>query len=434
MTATWAEWHGQLTNEIKLGEILRQAASTVTDDLVAQIDTIIQALEGGSRDMVDLLAGINTFREGVNAALVDGMTQILSARVRAVKPVISAPEDDIDDIIDRISDYMDTNSESVNSRNFTRGSWSAGGGNTGDGEVIRITTDSDGYAIENSFAQVITGTCVSNAMTGTTPGNEVFEFIGQEAADDALELEVSGFGSGEVQELIGRRSGDSLVNNPSFNGFSGTIAVPTDITDWTVTNDVGNLQIDQTNYFVEDDSEAGTPSSLQFDATETISQKLSVSGNSLEPDRPVLTQIAWNRTVGSASGTLALHQGSVSTSVAVSAQSGWQTLRYTLGANSWPVNFDEDELTDIQVVWTRTGGTLLVDDLRFIQFGDDDEIDGVPTMLLGGATRWRLDDTGTITDTEGGATVQRWFWRIFNRYLPSDNGGTETITDPSVSF
>ena len=143
--------------------------------------------------------------------------------------------------------------------------------------------------------------------------------------------------------------------------------------------------------------------------------------------------------------------GTQSESVTVSAQSGWTTLRLTVGQNSWFKNFDNDEDTSIKIVWTQTGGTgILVDDLRVVKF---DEFGNVPTLALGGAARWRVGDTGTITDTQTGAVRQRWVWRHFDRYLKSaadatqvtaaggrtltfnDNGGSpDTITASSGDF
>lgn len=421
---TFDQWITQLTADIKYIETIYQLCSTVTDDILSQEDAITSGLDGNTLPISSSLNALVSMRGNLNLLLGDNAVNFIEARILGVASIINKNGGDVQSLLDGLYEYMIDNAEWFLSRTFTRGSWSAGGSNTGDGEILRVTTDTKGVPIENCFSEVITATIVRNAsgaileLTGSTdPGSETMRLEGTVAGDDELDKEIANRGSGLRSELANKRSGDSIINNASFGSYTGTGASITDITDWTITNLIGNFEQDTTNYFVEDNAENGTPASLVITATDTIEQLLSVSGTSFDSDAPYLCQLYYNRAVNSAAGTLELHMGTVSASVVLSAQTGWNVLRLTLGQNSWFENFDNDILTSIKVVWTQTGGTgVLIDDIRCFKL---DSFANIPTVCLGGATRWRVNDTGTITDTEVGAVFQRWFWRNYGRYMPS---------------
>lgn len=441
MALTFNEWVALLQGAVKYAETLRQVGSTVTDDLLGQADAYISLLEGSTDAAIAAGDAMRTTETLVSNTISQGAEPLIAATILMVRPVIGAPEADLQGTIDRLYTYMDDNSASVNARNFSRGSFSAAGGNTGDGTFLRVTTDADGYLMERGLAQTINAECVRNASGSTTDagktdaGREVFSIWGEPQGSNELDYDASDRGTGGPVDVACVSSDDSIVNNASFGQFTGTTSVPTSIIDWTVTNDIANLEIDQTNFYVAALSET-TPGSLKFTASDTISQALSVQGSQLNGSVPYICQIAWNREVGSASGTLTLHCGSVSVNVAVSAQTGWQILRVTPGQNSWPVNWEEQASTDIKVEWSRTGGDILVDDLRVAPYPQPggEFINGTPIIGLGGQTRWALRDSGTFSDTVSGAIIQRWIDRTAARYLPSENTGSETISDPTITF
>lgn len=439
---TFNEWVGMFQRSVKYVETLRQVGATVTDDLLGQADAIIQGLEGSTLAVQAVSDSLSSAQTLVSQSMTDGGAGLIENTILLVRPIIGAPEADLDGTLTRLYDYMDANSESINARNFSRGAFSASGSNTGDGGFLRVSTDADGYLMEQGLAQVINAQCIRNASGGlfdagsTDPGREVFNVWGEPVGEDALDLDASNRGTGGPVPIACVSSDDSIVSNASFGQFAGTTSAPTAITDWTPTNSIGNFEVDQTNYYVEALSENGVPASLKITATDTLSQALSVRGSSLDGSVPYIAQIAWNREIGSASGTLVLHCGSVSVSVAVSAQTGWQLLRVTPGANSWPVNWEEGADTDIKIEWTRTGGDILVDNLIVAPYPvpDGGFINGTPIIGYGGQTRWRLEDSGTFTDTVSGAILQRWVYRVADRYLPSENTGNETIADPTITF
>ena len=244
-----------------------------------------------------------------------------------------------------------------------------------------------------------------------------------------MELEESGRGSGLVLPVPTRSADDSLLINPSFSDYSGTAAVPTEITGWTP-GTIGDFDIDTTNYYRAATLEA-TPAALVFTATDNISQALSVKGTTLDPFTPYYLQLAYNRQVNGDAGTLEIHLGAQSSSVVLAAQTGWNILRLAIGTKNWFKNFNENSL-DVNIIWTRTGGTgLLIDDVVFAPYTN---YDGAWVCPVGGATPFLRRDIGTFTDTETGAIIARWIWRAFGRYLPGASGGAETEADPTISL
>lgn len=324
---------------------------------------------------------------------------------------------DMNGAIERIFRHMVDNSYTVQSRNISFGTPSAAGGNAGNGSFVRLNTDEYGFAIENQHVDAKTARCVFDQNSGTGIGEEAFELYGQAPGADGLQLS----GSGKKATVTAMSGLQSLMSNTSFDQFSGSTSAPTDITSWTsdITVNGTNYALDSSNYYRK--FRGTTPYALQINATATLTQKLSTFNTKLRPDVPYLVQLAWNRQVGTASGTLQINWGSINNSVAVAAQTGWQTLRVpsSIGQNCWLKNFNEQDL-DLQIVWTRTAGNLLIDDLLVIP---GTKFDGGWLWIIGGSTAFLKNDKWTYTDTatEPGL-VNYWLWRARGKYLPSTTG------------
>lgn len=438
MAATFAEVIDQNTKAFEILQLIHEISATVTDNFITLEDGLQQATEGETEGIQSILGGLSQIRAGLNAALAAGPLLANGILLNA-RPFMDVPERDIPSLRRRLYDYMVANSKTFNDRDFSRGSFSADGGNTGTGTIYRFTVDAGGYNIQRGFVDVTTCTIVADAAggrdgrQGTDRGREIFEFRGGASGNGLIDLELSGRGSGQILDIPNLSADDSLVDNPTFAQFSGTESVPTEITSWTVENDIDNFELDGTNTYRTSIEEGSTPYAVNITATDSLQQLLSVSGTKLNNDAPYLCRIAWNRAVGSASGTLVLHLGAVSKSVSVSAQTGWQLLAIDQDEDAWFENFTEDESTDVFIDWTRTGGEILVDDLVFAQAiawpGD-----GCFVAPVGGATNWRVGDFGTITDTETGGVMARWWWRTSNWSPPTATGGGESESDPAVAY
>jgi hypothetical protein len=210
-------------------------------------------------------------------------------------------------------------------------------------------------------------------------------------------LERVGSGVDTTIRAVSAKDSSTLVSNPTFSqGTTGS-----SVTGWTITvGTAANTATDTTNYYLADEGETGT--ALELTASVTLTQKLNTYGRKLDPTVPYYCEIAWNRAVGSAEGTLALHLGSKSTSVVASAQSGWQILYLPLTTDRWYKNFTEADL-DLQIVWTRTAGDLLIDRVILVPMT---QIGGTWFALVGGGTAFVLNDAGSWSDTETGAVMQ----------------------------
>jgi len=423
---TRAEVETQWKNATELIEETRKFGNVNAENWVSKEDTLVQSVESDWAD--DALSATARSRALLASILTNANAASMQVpHLRAyVRHVINSPElTDPQAMFDRLYLYMHDNGLTVNSRGFTFGSPAAGGGNAGNGTILRLTKDAYNYDLEAQHADAKTATCVDDANTLTARHEEAFEFRGGAPGRDALQVT----GSSRVQRISALSARQSLLLNPSFSQISGTISAPTDITSWTssVTVNGTNYTLDETNFYRDFQGDT-TPRALNIRVTANLTQRISVGNFKLRHDVPYMLRVPWNRQVGSASGTLLIRQGAVSNSVAVAAQTGWQLL-YVVASpsqNNWYRQFDEQNL-DVAIEWTRTGGELLIDDVLLVPATN---FDGSWYWVLGGSTPFLRDDVFTWSDTEGGAILQTWFWRAFGRYAPSNNAGGETWTDP----
>ncbi|ANS05696.1 hypothetical protein [uncultured Mediterranean phage] len=423
---TEAETQDQWAKAVNLLHELREFAEVnTTDNWVDLENALVTAMESDFADqMLASTAQSRTFL--ANALSNENAANMILPHLRSyVRHTVGSPElNNIQKMAERLYQHMVDNSLSVNSRNFSYGSPSAGGGNTGDGVVTRLNTDTNNHLIENQHVDAKIVTCRADQSSGTNEHEESFEFQGAAPGRDGLQLS----GSGKSKRIAALSARNSLLNNPSFSQFGNTAAAPDDITDWTssVTVNSTNYSLDNTNIYR--DFQGDDPYALNIKVSGNLTQQLSVRNTKLRPGVPYMLQVAWNRQVGSGAGTLLIRMGSQNNSVVAAAQTGWQLLSVpsTFGQNNWFPNFNEQDL-DIAIEWTRTSGDLLLDDVLLVPATG---FDGSWYWVVGGATPFLRDDSFTFTDTEGGAILQYWFFRATGLYLPSDNGGSETWSDP----
>ncbi|HBY62161.1 MAG TPA: hypothetical protein DEH78_20265, partial [Solibacterales bacterium] len=212
-----------------------------------------------------------------------------------------------------------------------------------------------------------------------------------------------------------------------FSQYSGTEAVPTAITDWTVTTSISNFELDSTNYYRDFVGDT-TPRSLRIKANDTVTQNFNVGKARFNPFTPYYLQIAYNRQVYSGDGTLTITLGSRTTNVVLAAQTGWNVLRMPIGQNNWHSRWNQENAGVAIALSSRTTGSVLVDDVVLVPY---DNFDGSWYAIVGGSTPFLRKDKANWTDTATeGAIVQYFLWRFFNGYLPHTTGGSVTWTEP----
>lgn len=324
-------------------------------------------------------------------------------------------------------DFVD-NSRTLNSRGISFGSIAAGS-NFGSGTINYLTKDENNYDLENTHLELKNFDCIRDEhIGGAEEHREVFRVRGENAQVDDILRD----GSGLDVEMTAAASDDSLINNPSFSQRSGTDAVPTEITDWTV-NTIGNYQLDSTNYYRESSESDSTPKSLRIDADEYIRQAFSVRGVTLDRNRPYYAQIAYNRSVGSGTGTLLFRVGTKQVSVSLGgAGAGWNILRLTVGQNNWPKRFADENTPLVGISLSgRTTGYVLVDDIVFVPY---DQADGLWYKIVGGATPFQREDSFSVTTSLSGsdAIVQYYLFLAYGFFLPHNGAGAENWADPTV--
>jgi hypothetical protein len=426
-----AEVQAIISNGIKLLNETRKFGNVNATNWVSLEDTFVQSLEGDGPIIERCLRAVASARAQLagtidfqRAAAIIGGGLGLYARHTLNKPGASP-----DEVFDRLYERFIDNTLRVTSRQFTFGTPTADGSNTGNGTILRLNKDERNFDLENQHADAKRAWCSADGNSGRNRHEEEFTILGQAGAPDALQVS----GSGATGKLRAQSANQSLLLNPSLDQFSGTSTAPTEITSWTssVTVNGTNYTFDSTNYY-RSFIGAATPYAANLRVTANLTQKLSVRKTQLDPKVPYMLQVAWNRQVGAASGTLTIRMGAANNNVVAAAQTGWQLLRVpsSPGQNNWFRNFNEDEL-DIAIEWSRTGGEILIDDVLLIPAT---KFDGAWYWAIGGTTPWlntgHDGDFFTWSDSEVGSVLQYWFWRVFGRYLPHTTGGGVTWADP----
>ena len=325
--------------------------------------------------------------------------------------------------------YFIDNALRVQSRAFTFGTPTAGGSNTGNGQILRLTKDRYNFDIESGHVDSKRAICVTDENTGARRGQESFILKGQASTRDELERS----GSGLSGSLVGLTLDDSLLTNP---GFRSPGTSPTSLTGWTASAGDGAsyYTLNTTTYFRRGPSEVAagsTPGALQLLLSNTLTQKLTVRGTQLNENTPYLLAVVWNR--NGSSGTLNLRMGSITTTVAVAAQSGWNvtTVPNPIGQSCWYRQFAQADM-QIQLEWIQSTANLLISEVLLVPgtFFDGSWYWALPASTATYA-QWRVRDDFTWPDiATGSAKNQTWIHRGFpGMYLPHANGSSITWAD-----
>lgn len=401
------------------------------------LDTLEQDLEGDYLD--DLTAAAQAWRNSGATLVSSGLAQALLVPIlrQMCKSVIQRGDlNSIPSMMFEWYKYSIDNNQRVLSRRINFGS-PAISSSTGNGQILRLTKDAYNMDIESVHIEAKRALCVADYQNGTNRGNEVFQLVGQTPARDDLQRS----GSGQEGILVGKTADDSLLFNATWSQFGNTAAAPDAITNWTsltvagaaLTVDSTTYSFDATNYFRAAPSDGSTSYALNIKASAMLRQKLSVRGTKLNPNKPYMLAVVWNRAVGSASGTLLLRMGSANTSVSVSAQTGWVVTLcpVTMTQSCWYRQFGADDM-GIDIQWTRSGGSLLVDDVLLLE-GTQYEGCFYWAIPNSAATYipWKLNDVYTWADNApNDSKNQKWLWRAGLGYLPASLSSAVTIADP----
>jgi len=414
---------------VKVYEEQRKAAATTSSTNFLTLEAaVIAALSG---DFVnEMTTAIKSTRNKLVTVLNDA-NNALTVAFRYYAQTINVPETDFQSAITRVYDWFVTNSYTIPSRLFVFGSASAGGSNTGDGTIVRLNVDANGFPIENQAADTKTAKCIADATSGTEKNEENFEFRGQAAPPDILTFA----GSGKKTNIasLSAKASQRFIRNASFSQSTpaGPTASPTDITSWT-----SDITVNGTNYELIGGTGVNgyyrafpgdtTPLALRLKATgtTTLSQNLETLRSQFSTSVPYYVHVAWRRK-GTADGTLTLTLGASSASVDITTgvADAWNILKIGPGTANWLQNFGQAALSLSIARTSATTGNVDIDDVVIAPFAS---FDGSWYAVVGGATQFLLDDSFTFADSEQGSSqspvtgvLQSWMYRTAGRYLPT---------------
>ena len=400
--------------------------TSATKNVLAMYDAVVEGFKGEFAALA--IQGADAFRATSSALVSPAIgTQMLNAAWRQYGKQQGFPERNPVQILDRLLVYFAEGSERVTPRTFTFGAPAAITG-TGDGVVNRITKDRYDFDIEAATPEAKEIKCIADQSSGGAQiGQQTFEIRGAHVPRDFVEG-VVGFDRAGTITAISSDDAARFLTNPSFNQFTGTAPDITTVTGWTIAT-IADVQIEDTDgvstIYRTSIQEGTAPGSLRFQDNEKITQLL--DREQFDPFTPYYCQIAFFREA-SCDGNLTIRLGATTATVALSAQSGWTILRIALDQGLYLRNFNASVLDFEVELDSRTTGTLLVDD---IVLAPATRFDGTWWAIVGGATEFLLEDLTTATDTVSEAIINKWLWRLYNRYLPHGTTAQVTWAEPA---
>lgn len=208
------------------------------------------------------------------------------------------------------------------------GSTTPGGSNIGNGIAVVSTKNANGFALEDLFAETVTGTCIRDAQSGgLTAGQEQFTFAGTFAVTDPLSSAYP-LGSGaatSVTAISALVSGSGGRQNYLFNSDFELWTTPNIPNGWPIFNGTAGTTIKQSTAVHYDGA-----SSLEF------------VGDGSELTSVFQTFSLTNGTSGTAATIGVTSQFAFNAYVRVSATPTDGTLRFALVDGSGTVINDND--------------------------------------------------------------------------------------------
>jgi hypothetical protein len=411
MAASKSELWDQYTKAIKIIDELYNFSAVNATNWLDMEDTLKTAYKGDHVGATE--QQLTSMRASISSVINQGATLLNSLILELARIGYNSVAAARDVALDDIRQGMVDGSETVSERNFSFASVSAGVGNNGDGTVYRLTSDKNNFDLEGSNPAVGTVklTCITDFATGRSKGAEEFQIKG-DGQNKVDELNV-GNAPDLVTTLTATTASAGKASNGDFEGSTG--ANPNIVFTGWVPSVQANLDEETTTVY------RGSKC-IKFTDNVSITQYLTAP--SINKDLPMFTIIHFQRQSG-CNGTLSLRLGLQSTSVVLSAQTGWNIIALgTTGTKGWYENYKEDSVNQgLRVVISLTGrtvGTLLIDECIVAQ---PTLYNGQYYLIKAGQSEFLVNDNFSFADTsaETGRT-QYWTARLFNKYFPHTSG------------
>ena len=238
---TYAQAWAQLAQVM---EIYNDLQFSDLSNYTTNLDTVQTGLDGEyAAGVIPVLTAQRQQAEALLASRASAYTPLLLEIGRT----ISSNQQSVAGILDDNHRYMIANSQTFNDRSFTRNSWSAVGGNTGDGAVYRITVDSDGNPLQGGIGTTQRLRVIRDENSGAQENQAIAELM--------TEGTLAGGGLQSETALPGRKTvtmvsaEDGQLTNGHFGSYSSTGTTTTKVPGWTIGSSAANITVDTSNVY-----------------------------------------------------------------------------------------------------------------------------------------------------------------------------------------
>lgn len=386
----------------------------------------------------------------------------------------SSPGSDFDADLAALHDYLTTNSKAVPTRGFTKATWTADGGNTGNGRILQLKTDVQTLDIDCAHPDsALKMRVLKSAGRGVQEGQEPFEIRGSKVdrvwEDDGIgnqplyqpvmgkgiddlnaeQLRVAGVGLNveSLRSMCGNSPRNLLGTNGAFetavsgtgvdkyNGFTFTASGgETNVSEETATPLVGeqSMKIDGNCVFYSllNTSKLKPGTALAFGAL----VKKVISASTLTGTLTMIFRSGGDKDTaaqGTAHKTITVTIGSL-TDNAITAADETVIVPEVIGADP-RIEYTVTSYSD----GSGTSNSFVMDEFYAAEMYQLDM--GQFVLPVRGATPWEYNDrwTSSVTDLkalsdDGIGAVQEFMNRWFGRYLIHSAAGTDWV-DPTLA-
>ena len=455
MAVTLVGTGGLFTRIGLLGGILNSLKTYRGTPLPGKVDTYSDQFNSDKEFVDSLYSYLSGGQEAFSGFLASLKAQAESYLIEMVNADNPQPDKGVETALIELIRQMEASSDDVNASTVSPGSLVPDSGNSGDGSIGISTYTARGRICENLLAEDIVITCIADAQEGeVTSGQESFSAVGEFSEGDALRWNwpdgsAASIGLTCIDATLDATDGNNLLTNGDMEDWTSNVP-----NSWALDVGVAGTDIARestTKY-------AGTYGAKFIGGTATltaIKQRFTTASTTtatnidLAPLRQYCLNFVAKVDVVPASGVLTVAlvnaSGTVLTddsgnacSFTTSLPSLTTSWRHVSGALRTPRVLPSEIWVRLKITTAIPAGTNLF--LDHVSFAEMIEFypQGPSLLAFSGATAFAREDwfLQPVTNTAGG--FQRLFDRLFGMrdlglLLPSDTGGTETISDALIT-
>lgn len=432
----------------KVGALFGTVVSIVAhlNQLDTDVDTDVQAVY---TDDPDLASAVSSNLQTMKTIAGGNMSFVQTS---AQKTLVEMVHDDnklvaktVNEAMKELIAQMDSSSDDVNAPTVGgNGDFAPAAGSTGNGRLILDVVDGKGKTKEYLVGENITALCTKDSQTSGTVGRETFSVKGEDAVASRFSDDWPD-GSGRSKSVqvtdpsvdASGAVGRNRLTNSDFEDFTSDVP-----DNWQLDTGVGgtNCQATTTKHRGTNALEIIGDGTTNFELTQEFGLAAETSQKLFVQKRYCFGLWIKRDGTAAASGTLRMNI------VGVSGQTDIDLTALTTTYVLYTYIFSSPLVLSAAAMEARLALTVLLTSPRSV-FVDSAFVaemielyPGGPNFLIvPGSTEYILDDqyVQAVTNDQGGL-FQKYFdqfydMRALGLILPSDTGGTETISDTLVA-